>query len=244
MAIYEHNFYIGIQDIDAQRKLTNTAILKFFEEIGCLHSNVAGYGLDNIETTHLSWVVLHWKVKILKRPNYNETITIKTWARASQKFFTYRDYEVYNSKGELLIIGSSKWTLIDIEKAGIVKITDDLITCYSPEDKFVFIEPEMDKLKEPNNTLSSFSFPVLKKDIDVNGHMHNLYYLDYGFEVVPDDVRKNIVNGTLNCFEIMYKKGAKLQDIVDCSYTAINSEHFVTMKSNKDDSLHCILKFY
>ena len=74
----EQKFFVGLQDIDISNKITNKAILSFLEDAGGIHSNIAGYGLKNIKETNLSWIILNWKLKVFKRANYADTITVRT----------------------------------------------------------------------------------------------------------------------------------------------------------------------
>lgn len=103
MAIIEHNFNLTIRDIDKNTELTNKAILCFFEDIGGYHSDIAGYGLKNIEETKISWVLLHWKVKVLKRIKYGDSAYVKTWSRGIIRACSYRDYEIYNDKRRTML---------------------------------------------------------------------------------------------------------------------------------------------
>ena len=43
---------------------------------------------------------------------------IRTWARSANRFFTYRDFEIY-VKDKLVAVATSKWALVDIEKRKI-----------------------------------------------------------------------------------------------------------------------------
>lgn len=238
MAIIEHKFTIGLKEIDKNRKISNESILGFFEDIAGFHSDKAGYGINNIDETHLSWVLLHWKLQVIDRPNYGETVTIKTWSRNPFKFYSYRDFEMYDEKGDLKAIASSKWSLIDITK-GLSKLDDDIISKYESENKSVFNEIELPKLTEPSEILSTFNYTVPRQVIDINEHMHNLYYLDLAYEALPYDVYKNC---TFDNVEIMYKKSAKLGDTLKCTYSKINDEHFITVKSFDEKKLHAIIK--
>jgi len=60
----EQKFFIRLQDIGISNKVTNKALLSFLEDAGGIHSNIAGYGLNNIEKTKLSWVILNWKLNL------------------------------------------------------------------------------------------------------------------------------------------------------------------------------------
>lgn len=247
MAIIERKYAVSVKDVGVFNFITNKGILKLLEDIGCLHSEIAGFGINQMEQTHLSWVLLQWKVKVLKRAIYNETIIVKTWAREANRCFTYRDFEIYDEKGNLLCIASSKWALVSTDEGKMVRITPKIMDAYEPEcNKFVFEEPDIAKLKEPEALLDgslqpNYCFTVLRRDIDINHHMHNLYYLDYALESLPQEVYE--IPET-NEFEIMYKSGAKLGDVIDCFYVKEPDAHIVVMKNAIDSRLHTIVKLF
>ncbi|MFR2534593.1 MAG: acyl-[acyl-carrier-protein] thioesterase [Clostridia bacterium] len=238
MAFYEHTFQIGLRDVGISNEITNKAILGYFEDIGGLHSDEVGYGLKNIEQTHLTWILLHWKMQVLKRVKYGEKIMIKTWSRYSQKFYSYRDYEMYNESGELVVIATSKWALIHIDK-GLTKIDEELINQYKPDSKSVFHTLEVEKIKEPSTFSNRYACTVLRSYIDVNHHMHNLCYLDLAYEALPEAV---YLHTNFSYVEIMYKKEAKLGDELICLYEQIENTHYITIKSKDEKQLHAIVK--
>lgn len=234
MAIIEKNFDVGIRYVDSENLLTNYGILCMLEDIACMHSDMAGYGINQTMQTHLSWVLLHWKVCVFKRVAFGTKVIVKTWARASNNIYTLRDFEIYDEQGVLICKASSKWVLVNADTKHISKISDDIISCYNVENKSVFDEDDIEKIKEPNNLSLEFSFNVLRRDIDFNEHMHNLYYLSYVYEVLPKEAYNS------NNFEIMYKSSARLGDKVDCYYSFENNSHYVVMKSN--NKLNAIIR--
>lgn len=242
MAFIENEFHLTIRDINDKTELTNKAILSFFEDIGGYHSDLAGYGLKDIERTKLSWVLLHWKVQVLKRVKYGEcpTLKVKTWSRGSKLACCLRDYEIYDSNGELCVVATSKWALIHLEK-GLMKLTDEILDKYTTETKTYFSDFDFKKLQEPTSFSNTYSYTVSRRDLDINNHMHNLNYLDLAYETLPENVYKN--NDFKN-FEIMYKNGAFLNSKLKCFYSEVENKHFVTIKSEDLKTLHCIIKLY
>ena len=126
MAIIEHDFDFSIRDINKNTELTDKALFGLFEDIGGYHSDLAGFGLKDIEKTKISWVLLHWKLKILKRIKYGDGIHVKTWSRGAIRASCFRDFEVYNKNDELCAIATSKWTIIHLDK-GLIRLTDDIL---------------------------------------------------------------------------------------------------------------------
>lgn len=242
MAFFEHDFEIGLRDIENPNYLSNKAILAFFENIGSYHSDSINFGLNEIPRTNSSWVLLGWKVKVLKRPIYGDKLHIVTWARNTEKFSTYRDYEVYNQNNELVVIGTSKWVLVDTNTGKLRHIPDEIIKLYCPDTKTAFPPEEsmLTKLSDSNNYESLSMYIVNRSQIDLNNHMHNLYYLDMAYEALPAEVYKN---KTFNFFEIAYKKQIKLHDTVKCYYVFEENTHKVIIEGLDDKKIHAIIIF-
>ncbi len=236
----EHKFYIGLSDINQKKELTNTCLLKYLEDVAGLHSEIAGYGITDMNTTRKSWILLSWKVKILNRPLVNDTLNVKTWSRCIDKFYAFRDFEVRNQYDEVICIATSKWVFIDIDKGKLVKISDEIAEKYKPEiNSKVFDENDLEKLKEPEQYSSKIDFTITRNLIDINKHLHNIYYLDIAKEALPEEIG---LSNELNNFEVMYKKEIKLGEKVKACYFKENDYHYVTIKNDDETVLHAIVR--
>lgn len=240
--IFKENFKMGLTDIGKDNKIKNIAILKMLENIGGYHSDIAGYGSNDIPIKKLTWILLDWKLKVLNRPNYGQTLEIYTWARVGNKFFTYRDYEIYDGNKNLCAIATSKWTLVNIEEGKMARITDEVIENYNTEEKEVFPGEKLDRLKLPEEFTNTINYTVIRKDIDINKHMHNLYYLDLAYEALPEDVYNN--DRPFDNVRIMYKREIKLGDTITCKYSKKDNKNIVTIQSANEKNLHAIVELY
>ena len=118
--IYKKQFEIGLKDIGKNNEITNTALLERLENIAAYHSDSAGYGVNTVEQTKVTWVLLEWKLQVIKRPKYGQNLNVCTWGRCMKKAFTYRDFEIRDKENNLCVIGTSKWVLVDINTNRIV----------------------------------------------------------------------------------------------------------------------------
>lgn len=213
------------------------SLLRFLEDVGGTHSNKVGYGLLDIPIKHKSWILINWKVKILKRPKYSETLKVVTWSPGMDRIHADRDFEVFNEAGERVIIASSKWVCFDTDKMSIVRIDKDLENAYTTETKRVFDEP-IKKLQEPTSEpINSVIITATKDMIDVNRHVHNINYIDFSAHVLPFEVMQNATD-----IEIMYKKEIKEDDKIKCSYFIQDGFHYVVIKDETELNLHAIIK--
>lgn len=236
--IFNEKFKIQSKDIGKGNCVKNRGILEIFENIATHHSDLAGYGPNDIEKTQMSWVLLDWKVKVLKRPQYGQILNVNTWGRTMKKVYTYRDFEMYDEENELCVIGTSKWTLVNINTGRIEKLTDEIYEKYQLEEKDVFNIGELDKIKIPEEYSNEIIYKVSRRDIDLNCHMHNLYYLDLAYEVLPDDVYEK---RPFNDFRVQYKKEIKFGDIIKCRYTQNEGKYIVTICNEEDEKVYAIV---
>lgn len=241
MAIFEKEYVVDVSHVGSSKFITNSGILSILENIACKHSDIVGYGFNDIETTNLSWFLLGWKVEIKKRVTYGTKLLVKTWAKKSNKFNTYRDFEVFEENGDLVCIATSKWALIDVNKGRITRITDDIIGKYGVEDRDVFGNPEIEKIEEPSTFSSEYIYNTQRRDIDINNHMNNLNYLLVAYEALPEEVYRML---EVKHVEIMYKKGIVYGDTVRCLYSYEDGSHYITMRNIKEDALNAIIKLY
>ena len=227
----------GLKDIGKNALVKNDAILEILEDAAGEHTNKAGIGKAiNIEKDHVAWILHDWKVKVLKRPIYADELTVKTWGRYFQKSYTYRDYEIYNSNGELAVIATSKWSLLNVETRKITKLTDDMRDAYQPEEVHVFDEEVLEKPEIPSEFSNSMLYTVSRRDIDLINHMHNIYYLDLAYEVLPEDVYEK---RPFNEIRITYKHEIILGDKIECKYSYYNGSHVVILE--KDNRVCAII---
>ena len=158
-----------------------------------------------------------------------------------KKFFTYRDYEIYNELDELCAIATSKWALIDIQKRKVTRLTNEIISKYEPEEKSVFKETELEKIEVPKEFFSEIDYKVIRKDIDINMHMHNLYYLDLAYEALPQEIYDQ---RPFDNVRIMYKKEIQLGDNVKCHYNKKDNKHIVVIDSEDGKISHAVIELW
>ena len=243
--IFEYKTRVDIEKVNSNSFVTNKGMLALLENVACMHSDTAGYGIREIPTTHLSWVQLNWRVQIIRRLKYGEEITIKTWAREATKVSTLRDFEVLDKDNKTVCIATTRWTLTNIDTQSITKITDDVIEKYDPESHTIMPEFEFKKLKEPDTFSNEYVYTTQRRDIDVNKHMHNLNYLDLAYETLPEEIYNNISKGgDFNNIEVMYKTAIRYGDTSKCLYSFDGNKHTITIKSNDDKVLHCIVELW
>ena len=75
--------------------------------------------------------------------------------------------------------------------------------------------------------------------IDINNHLHNIYYLDIAKEILPEEVG---LYYEANEFEVMYKHEVKSDAIVKACYSEQEDCKYVTIKNEDETNVHAIIK--
>lgn len=238
--IFESTVKTGLKSIGKNNLIKNESILEILENVAGYHSDSVDFGVFSIDKTKASWVLLEWKVKVIKRPAYAEELKVQTWGRYFQKAYTYRDFKVLNSKGETCIIATSKWALINIETHNILRLTDEIKNLYKPEDTLsVFEEKTLPKIEVPEKFINSIEYTVGRKDIDVNNHMHNTYYLNLAYEALPEEIYND---RPYNEFRISYKKEIPLGDKLTCKYTSKDDKHIIVIETKEKNITNAVIE--
>ena len=240
----EREFYIGLRDITYNNYLSNTSLLSYLENMGGIHSSIAKFGLNEIKDTEVSWVLINWKVDLYKRLKYDSVVKVKTWSRLMDGLYAYRDFQIFDKDNNLIGIATSKWIIVNIYTKKIMKIDGEIMENYEPENQEVYPGLKVfGKLKEAEDYDNKIDFHITRNMIDINYHVHNIYYLDMAKEVIPIDVLKEY---NLNSFEVLYKKEIKYEDNLNVKvlYKELDDSYVVTIKSEDESVLHAIIKYY
>lgn len=242
MAIFTYEYKTRYTDVGSDNKLTLKALVATLQQAAISHSEEAGYGVSTIDKTHLAWLLLDWKVQVISYPNSNETLIVKTWPRVFDKLYSYRDFEVFDKNNNLIAIASSKWFAIDTESKKIRKLTPKITEAYGePFTKCVFENAFNEKLKVPEDLNLNFNYEIQRRDIDTNGHVNNLNYIDFALETLDDEIYNS---NTFNNLEVIYKKEIKLNEKINCYYSFENNTHIITIKSEDNETVHAVIKLY
>ncbi len=229
--IFSHNFEIGVENANAFGEITNKFILQCLENVATLHAIKVGDENSGVREGDIGWVLMQWKMSVLRRPKYGEKITVQTWTRNNRQFL--RDYEVYVGD-ELAVSASSRWILVDIKNVKILRFTPEYTDKYEPIDKTV-PEENLKRLKELDDYSKSANFAIRKSDIDVNQHMHNLNYLDMAKEVISWDRE-------LNNLEIAYKKQIKYGEKIKVFGAEQDGKFFVKVINSETGELKTLIE--
>ena len=181
-AIYSRDFPVETAYVDRFGRLKPSTILYFAQEVATDHCNILGCDWDTMAEKGLFWAVIRHRIAIHRLPMVGELIRIETWPMPTTRTSYPRSMAAYDENGEVLFQVHSLWVLMDVTSRAMVlpgksgvEVNGILRGTELPTPASL-IPREM-----PCNTTRTVCF----SDLDRNGHMNNVKYLDWAADLLP-----------------------------------------------------------
>ena len=224
---YEINYY----DVDYKLECKLSSIVNFLCDIGNEQAESVGDTIENLAEKNSAWVFYKYDIRMKKYPKYRDVISIETTPAGFNKFYAYRNYKITNLSGEIIGEAVALFFLIDIEKRRPKRISKEQLKAYDSED-IANVSIEMEKIPNLESVNFDKLFRVRYSDIDSNGHVNNVKYIEWAIESVPLEIVKEY---TLKRVKVVFEKEAKYGHNVKVEAQIINSSE------NKITSVHRII---
>ena len=78
IAPYYYKTTVQYPDVGQDHRLSHQGLLRMLQEAGALASDVCGYGLKDIATKGLFWILIGWRLELIEPPMWNTAVTVKT----------------------------------------------------------------------------------------------------------------------------------------------------------------------
>lgn len=232
--IVEKKYIISKESVNNTSEIKNEEILEILTDIAGTHSNLIGNNAEEFNREHKAWVVLLWKLIVLKRPKVGEEVLIKTWVRNSTGIYSVRDFEVFDSQGEVMIQASSKWCIMNLETRRPMRFDKDLAEAYGAESRNIF--EDFEKTIMPEEFDEEAEYTVTEKDIDVNNHFHNANYLNAAYKSISDF---DMNNQHFNNLQMEFKKEIMLGETIKVYCKNVDDKKIVVLKT--EDKINAII---
>jgi len=160
-----------------------------------------GIGYLELGKRNLCWMLSRVAYKIIKQPRLFTDVVVKTWPIESKRVEFDRDYAVYSTEGELLIVGSSQWIILDVSDRSAPSIIparrfemnlDSYVTERSMERPFPRIAPSFETDSAPYTVMPAYT------DIDTNCHVNNIKYSNFVLNSLDLPYEKEITSFRLD----------------------------------------------
>ncbi len=234
------DFYVGFKMIDETLRLKSSELLNLLVDVAGVQSESIG---DGFCSAREKWIVVGYSVKVFKKPEYTANITLTTWSRNYTRAEAFREFEVRDERGQLLIVALADFVRFDPYERKLKGITPELMDAYCSEPDSTNFEGErVAKYVEPDGYDGEEIELVDWKWLDLNRHMNNSHYLDLATHVISSVYGVDL---SQKSFEITYKKEIVENTKVRVYYKALPcGEYKVSIKSEDGKTLHAGVRLF
>ena len=199
--IGEYNFVAEPFCSDFTGHMSLSTLGNMLLNVAEFHASDRGFGIITINQGAHTWVLSRLAMEFDEMPRQTEPFTIQTWVENVYKLFTARNFAIVNKDNTPIGYARSVWAMIDLESRKPV----DLLSVYSGGISEYVCDRDC-PIDGPGKVKVASTEPVreasmLFSDIDINGHVNSIRYIDHILDLFPLDLYKE---KRIKRFEIAY----------------------------------------
>ena len=199
----KYSFKVRSYECGPDGRVTLPNVCNYLQEAASMHAASLGFGKGDFAAAgeNISWVLTRMAVKMNRYPKWEDELTVETFPRGGRKIVAWRDFEVKDAKGETLGVASSEWMIIDLSTRKIHAIPEKVFAANDPKNVPVLGLDPFSKFRFPDcggetppprsvefpgagapRPRNGMAFTAMKSQIDLNGHVNNVHYLNWMLE--------------------------------------------------------------
>lgn len=154
--------------------------------------------LPDLSELALKWIVSQHVIQINRMPKVSEEVRIRTFIEEHNRIFTYREFELYDAEGNLLVHVLTVFALIN-EQRKLSRIPSDLAKKIGSKESKRIRRLERPKTPKINKKTRKKNYQVGYFDIDSNFHANNSMYFIWMLDALGDEFlsRHDIIGGNI-----------------------------------------------
>lgn len=231
--IGEYHLTVDPFDVDFSGHLTLAMLGNHLLNCAGFHADARGFGITRLNEDDCTWVLSRVALEFDELPTEYQHFTVKTWVEDVVRLFTMRNFEITDQLGKVIGHARTIWAMINLQTrkpADLLAINDGHLPDWIVKDKECPIEgPTRIKVtsKEAKDSIT-----VKFCDIDINGHLNSMRYVEHILNLFSLDFFKT---HRIKRFEIAYIQECLFGDRISF-YVDDDGEGTFQIEMRKDGS--------
>lgn len=188
--IYSNSYKVTTCQVDMSGKVTVPALCGMMQETASRYCYDNRISLVHLNPKNLTWMIINQYVDFENLPGWLEQVNVSTWPRIKRGLRSLRDYSITDESGQTVANSVTTWVLLDTETRRPVRMDDTVKHLTAVEDS-VFETEKRIRVDLPDADFKEKLFNVRYSDLDVNGHVNNIKYIEWCLDSIPGDFQKN-----------------------------------------------------
>lgn len=209
--IWKEDFRVRSYETDPTGRASVPSICNYLQEVAGNHAFRLGVAVDQLQEEHLTWVLTRLRVNVDHYPRWRDQIVVETWPSGVDGLIATRDFLLLDSAGRRLARATSGWMMIDMERRRPVRMPEIITSLVTPDRERAMADLSARLSEPPTAETGSGPISVRYSDLDVNGHVNNVRYLDWALESMAIEL---LQSSAIRELEVHFRAEAVLGDAV------------------------------
>ena len=180
------SFRVRFNEADATGFATVQSIGNWLQEAADQHARELGWAREQLQTRRLFWALTGLRLALTRYPRWRETATVTTWPAGADRLFAGRDFELADAAGAPLGGATRAWLLVNEDTRRPIRLLPEIAAAVLPRPRALAHDFRV-RLAPPDRVEHERRFHVRRSDLDVNGHVNNVTFIEWVVESVPPD---------------------------------------------------------
>lgn len=188
--VMDLRFRVRSYEVDLNGVLSPLTVGNYLQEAAGRHAHALGFGIDDLAREGYLWVLTHLDLQLLHMPPAGSEVVVTTWPTQVVRLHAGRQFQIRTASGEFVGRAATAWMILDARRRRPVRAAEILARIPpQPEDPALPISTErLPVLKKADHEKT---LHVRQRDLDVNGHVNNVVYLEWILESIPSNLNAN-----------------------------------------------------
>lgn len=176
--MYEMKRTVNCSQIGSHGIIRNSCLVDLLQDCSVIHLDTHPVMSPFFEKENCVMFLVSRQLDIVRRPEKNEKLTVKTWTYELKRMYGYRNTVIYDENGDICVKSIASGAFMDKTSQRPIKAPQELVNR-------VKLYPKLDMEYFPRKIALPDTEPqvyedilVLKCYIDMNEHVNNARYLD------------------------------------------------------------------
>lgn len=176
--------------VDFTGRLTMGVLGNHLLNCAGFHASDRGFGIATLNEDNYTWVLSRLAIELDEMPFQYEDFTIWTWVENVYRLFTDRNFALLDKDGKKIGYARSVWAMINLntrKPADLLALHGGSIVDYVCDEPCPIEKPSRIKV---TSTESVATLKAKYSDIDINGHVNSIRYIEHIMDLFPIEMYK------------------------------------------------------
>lgn len=225
---------------DNHDTLTMWGCARLLQQAADNHTKMFGIGFQQLIENHKAWVLCRTYYDVRRLPADYEVVNIRTWSRGTDGLYAWRDFEMKDQAGNVIVASATSWVILDTEARRVCRL-GDIVKGFEHHPDLATDREKLGRIRLPKDVDPSLiveNQQVKLSMLDHTQHVNNAEYIKWIFDNLPEGTTTNAPFR----LDVEYLQETQPNEKVNISRLMHNGTHYFRIDNNRTTSVIATLE--